>query len=328
MSDLLYSPLRFVPLFQKKVWGGSYLSRKLGKPAPFEEKIGESWELSGWGDLQTVVAEGPLAGLSLGELVFKYPEEILGSSEKTFFPLLVKFIDAAQNLSVQVHPSKEQAVKYGWGRSGKTEAWYVVDAIEGAQIVVGFSRDVDEKEVREAVMAGSLESLLDYVPVKTGDMLFIPAGTVHAILGGTVIYEIQEESNTTFRLYDWNRKTAEGNLRELHIDEAIKIIDFKAGTMYRPEPQIIRETNSYKHSVRCGSLNFLVEEFSFHQEGSVSLKPGQFSIVTVIGGAVVLSYSGGSMSLSAGMTVLVPASIQNMYVWGYSDSRVLKTSAP
>ena len=332
MPDLYTSPFQFIPLYKEKIWGGAALNHVLGKPTPKEALIGESWEISGWGESQTVVSDGPFAGVPLGELVKREPQKILGgyAAKNMKFPLLIKFIDAAKNLSVQVHPNRQQALRYGWGTSGKTECWYIISAKAGAQIIIGFKRDVTNDEVCDAVASGSLDTLLNYLPVKTGDMFFIPAGTVHAILEGTLIYEIQEESDTTLRLYDWHRKTADGSFRELHVEQALQIADFSSKNVYRPGPVVVDKTDNYCYATRCQCSNFLVEQYDFFSgSGSAALEQeNSFRVISVIHGTIQILYPSGSLQLGKGQTALLPAIMSAVIIQGNAGASVLKTSVP
>ncbi len=332
MHQSFSNPLRFTPILMEKIWGGQALKDVLQKKAPFEAKIGESWEISGWGDNQTVVSEGDFAGMSLGELFSRDPSGLAGASAtgRKNFPLLFKFIDAASNLSVQVHPNKEQARIHNWGESGKTECWYVADAREGAEIIVGFKRPVSRAEVENAVKTGTLEQLLNYIPVFPGDVLFIPAGTVHAILEGALIYEVQEESDTTLRLYDWNRRAPDGSFRELHLPKALDILDYAGVGIHKPVPVLLRKTDEYRYESRCRCSNFALEQISFTADANVALESkNSFQVLSVIEGLLDLVCSEQSATrLSKGDSVLVPATVQNVSVIGFAGSTVLVTYVP
>ena len=211
-----------------------------------------------------MVADGPLAGTALGRLVAESADELLGKIE-TFgtFPLLFKFIDARDRLSVQVHPDDAQARENGWGEFGKTECWYVVDAKKDARIVVGFKENVTPKAISRAIENGSLHELLNSMPVKSGDVLFVPAGTVHAIMEGTVLYEIQETSDTTLRLYDWGRVDGAGKPRQLHVRDALTVIDTIAHDAHYRIPPITLEERGCLHSYCAACRYFAVERYRF-----------------------------------------------------------------
>jgi mannose-6-phosphate isomerase len=331
MSGLFSTPLRFEPIFKEKIWGGSALRERLNKAAPAGRPIGESWELSGWGDSQTVASSGEYMGLTLGELFALSPSGLTGAGAaggKNGFPLLFKFIDARENLSIQVHPNSEQARARGWGEHGKTEAWYVVDAAPGAQIAIGFNRvGITREEAAEAAFDGRFESLLNFVPARRGDAFFIPAGTVHAILGGVLIYEVQEESNATLRLYDWNRKCPAGNLRELHITDALDIINFNESRALKPEPAVAEKTEAFIHETLCDNKKFRLSRYGFSKPGEAGLETlGGFRVITVTAGLVEVRAGDNSVPLGLGQTVLLPSALENVRVVGVAGSEALVTA--
>ncbi|MDR0331154.1 MAG: class I mannose-6-phosphate isomerase [Chitinispirillales bacterium] len=336
MSGLFSSPLRFEPIFKEKIWGGHALREKLNKNAPAGRTVGESWEVSGWGDSQTVVSAGNYTGLTLGELFALSPSDLVGSGGgegSAGFPLLFKFIDARENLSIQVHPNSEQARARGWGERGKTEAWYVVDAEPGAKIALGFKRGgVTRNEAANAVRAGRLNKLMNFVPAKRGDAFFIPAGTVHAIMGGVLIYEVQEESNTTLRLYDWNRMCVTGNLRALHIDDALAIIKLDESRPLKPEPVLVDKNDAFICELLCSSAKFAIGRYKFFKPGGAKLSTiGGFRVVTVTEGVaeVCAGGPGGASSvvpLGLGQTVLIPSGLTGVEIMGVAGTEVLVTT--
>jgi mannose-6-phosphate isomerase len=212
------------------VWGGRRLGDVLGKHLPTKEPFGESWEISDHPLHRSVVANGPLAGTTLGELMETRREELLGKATRhTTFPLLVKFLDCADWLSVQVHPD-EEAVKRLWpGEGRKTEAWFVLDAAPGSRIYAGLLTGVGEREMRAALKAGTVAECLHSFEPQPGDSVFLPAGTVHAVGGGVLLAEVQQTSDATFRLFDWNRRDARGKSRKLHIEEGLASIHWGQG---------------------------------------------------------------------------------------------------
>ena len=235
---MLY-PLKFQPILKDKIWGGTKLKTIFGKPAQ-TDKLGESWELSGYEGDESVVENGFLAGNNLTELIEIYMGELIG--DKVYeqfgmsFPLLFKLIDANENLSIQVHPGDEVAAERH-GSFGKTEMWYVVDADPGAELIIGFTKDCTRDEYVDALENDQVEELLQNVPVKKGDVFFIPAGLVHAIGKGVVVAEIQQSSDITYRIYDYKRVDDHGNERDLHTAEALDVIDFQ---LLKIQKQIIR----------------------------------------------------------------------------------------
>jgi mannose-6-phosphate isomerase len=330
MSGIFNAPLLFTPIFKEKIWGGSALREKLGKDAPADRPIGESWELSGWGDSQTRVSSGEHAGLTLGELFTCDQTGLVGTSEqcKNSFPLLFKFIDAQENLSIQVHPTGTQSRARGWGERGKTEAWYIVDAAPDARIALGFNRGgITSEEAEAAVKNGNFESLLNIVPAKRGDTFFIPAGTVHAILGGVLIYEIQEESNTTLRLYDWNRVYPRGFPRELHISDALGIIKFNECRPLKPEPVLIENNDSYIYESLCNNSKFILSRYRFLKTGSAALSTiDGFRVISVTAGNVTACAGENCVQLDLGKTVLIPSLLEDIKISGEAGTDVLVTT--
>ena len=234
---------KLVPEYKDYLWGGEKLKTDYGKQTD-NTPCAESWELSLNPHGLTKVEDGK----TLAEVLT--PEKTGKNCEKfEFFPVLIKFIDAKQNLSVQVHPSDDYALKYE-NSYGKTESWYIVDAEEGAGIYCGFKRDTNKEEFLQSLASGEVENLLNFIPVKKGDCYFIPSGTVHAIGAGCLILEIQQNSDLTYRVYDYNRRGADGKLRELHVDKAVKVINFNK---YEPKlfasgenPRVITECDYFR----------------------------------------------------------------------------------
>lgn len=229
---MLY-PLKFKPVFKDKIWGGQKIRTTLGLDFTPMPNCGEAWMLSGVAGSQTEVANGFLAGNELNEVLEIYMDDLVG--EKAFsanpeeFPVLVKFIDSADWLSVQVHPNDELAAQRGLG-GGKTEMWYVLDAEPGATLISGFNREMNAASYQALLKRGELEQALNFEPVRAGDSFFMPAGRVHALGPGILLTEIQQTSDTTYRIHDWNRVDANGQSRELHVAEALEAIDFSGDT--------------------------------------------------------------------------------------------------
>lgn len=224
-------PLFFTPLPVERVWGGKHLERLLGKPLPPGKSIGESWELCDRAEAQSVVEGGPFAGARLHELLARAPEALLGPAlaarKLARFPLLVKFIDANQDLSVQVHPSDDDVRRLGLSDRGKTECWVIVHAEPGARIQRGVKPGVTRHTFEEALARGRVEEVLHYVSVSRGDVVAIPPGMLHAIGAGIVLAEIQQNSDLTFRVYDYGRPGLDGRPRPLHLKEALEVIRFE-----------------------------------------------------------------------------------------------------
>jgi len=218
-----------MPIYKDYLWGGHNL-RRLGKPAP-EGQVAESWELSTISGSESKIANGPLKGESLTEVIKRYGKLVLGekfASDKinAALPILLKFIDANDRISIQVHPDDEYALEHENGKMGKTEMWYVIDAEPDATVIHGFVENYDKEKIRQAILEEKHEGLYREFKVKKGDVIFIPAGTVHALNGGVVIAEIQQHSDLTYRLFDYNRTDAAGKKRHLHIDKALDVLSY------------------------------------------------------------------------------------------------------
>jgi len=213
------------------VWGGRRLGERLHKPLPDAQLYGESWEVSDHSSYASFVANGPLAGISLRELMTNRRTELLGQAADKYsvFPWLVKYLDCHDWLSVQVHPNDELVKKWWPGEGGKTEVWFILEAQPGSRVYAGLLPGVDEKTLRAALAKGTVAECLHSFEPQAGDSVFLPAGTVHAVGGGVLMAEIQQTSDATFRLFDWNRVDTQGKSRTLHIEEALACIDWKAG---------------------------------------------------------------------------------------------------
>lgn len=299
-------PLKFKPILKERLWGGTKLGEVFGKPIT-SDITGESWELSTVpGDI-SIVANGELANTSLQELIDKQSEALLGESVvKRFgkeFPILIKFIDAKQDLSIQLHPNDELA-KERHNSFGKTEMWYIMDADPGAQLIVGFNKDVEKKEYAESLEKGTLTDLLNYERVEEGDTFFINTGKIHAIGAGVMLAEIQQTSDVTYRVFDFNRKDKEGNLRELHTELALDAIDYEKKDDFKVEYQ--RTKNLVNTMVECPyfNTNFIDIEKDLVQNTE---NRDSFTIYMCVSGKAMVATENGEVSLRKGETVLVPA---------------------
>src|SRR5664280_1964357 len=219
-------PLTFKPIFKERVWGGRSLEKLYQKAWPPGARIGESWEISDRPGDVSMIANGPLAGKDLRWLMEHHERDLLGgaASQNGRFPLLIKILDAQDKLSLQVHPPPQKAAE--WGGEPKTEMWYIVRAAPAAELYVGLKRGVTRQEFEKRIRTGDVAGCFHRVPVKAGDAMFLPSGRVHAIGGGLVIFEIQQNSDTTYRVFDWNRVGLDGKPRELHIAQSLASIDF------------------------------------------------------------------------------------------------------
>lgn len=322
-------PLFFQPIYKQAIWGGNALFSKFGRPLSPDQTVGESWEIASHGVDQSRLISGARAGATLGELVKDSPETIFGKIA-TFdtFPLLYKFIDARDRLSVQVHPDDEQARANGWGEFGKTECWYVVDAKKNASIIAGFTADVTRAMITRAIENATLHELLNFIPVAPGDLLFIPPGTVHAIMDGTLIYEVQETSDTTLRLYDWGRVDARGQPRQLHVRDALTVLDMRSRGDYRIPP-VTFEDGGCLHSYRVACRFFAVEQYSFLRDTDVIVPHKQsFRVISVMAGSIDLHNPNGTAHIPAGGTVLLPATAGDVRAAGAAGTNIIHSWVP
>jgi len=307
-------PLKFTPILKDKIWGGSKLRNFPGKEKA-SEKCGESWEISTVGNNISVVSNGFLKGNDLQELIEVYMGDILG--DKVFddygieFPLLIKFIEAKDVLSVQVHPDDELAFQRHNTR-GKTEMWYIIDAEHDAKLISGFNKELSQEEYLNYLNSGRLKEILNYVSAVAGDIFFIPAGRVHATGAGILLAEIQQASDITYRIYDWDRKDEKGNPRELHTKSAVDALDFT----YHPEVkslysgklnQTVEVVDNKYFTTNIIQLNTVVEKnFNFIDS---------FVVYICTEGEVSLEIEGlQSTVIKKGETVLVPAMIKQLLI--------------
>jgi mannose-6-phosphate isomerase len=315
MPDHPLPPLRFEPILKRHLWGGRRLGKVLDKPIGEEGDYAESWEISDHHDDVSIVADGPLAGTSLRDLIRTRCRELLGPALEgaTEFPLLVKFIDAHQNLSVQVHPDDEQAKRLA-DDNGKTEAWVVLDSEPGSLIYAGLEAGVTPKAFSDAIEKGTIVDLIYTIKADPGDCILIPAGTVHAIGAGVLLVEIQQMSDTTFRVFDWNRTGPDGKPRTLHIKEALEVIDFSRGPVepWKGEETPIEGGGTRKPLASCP--HFALEQLSegFKERGAITVgrsERDRFTILIVTVGFAELESPFGKMQLQYGQTILLPASL-------------------
>jgi mannose-6-phosphate isomerase len=300
MSDLPI--LKFEPILKPTVWGGRELARLFGRRLPGDGPFGESWELVDLPGEGSVVADGPLLGATLADLRRDRPEELLGPASllEGRFPLLLKFIDARRTLSVQVHPDEAACARLGGGARPKTEAWYVIDREPGAALYVGLREGVDRALFEDGLSQGTLEDLLRRVPVEPGDFVHLPAGTVHAIGAGIVLAEVQQASDTTYRVFDWNRVGLDGKPRALHVAEALEAIDF-AGEASASGSRASRV------GVRCPE--FAIDLVGQGEGAAEFSNLGPVALMGVSGtGRRTVRAAGEERPLVAGETLLIPAS--------------------
>lgn len=301
-----FYPLKFEPILKERLWGGTRLKEVLGKSIP-NDITGESWELSGVPGDVSKVAQGELAGISLQQLMDEYAVELLGQNVfehfGTEFPILIKFIDAQQDLSIQLHPNDDLAKKRH-NSFGKTEMWYVMDADQDANLIVGFNRDVTKEEYTNSLKDNTLLQLLNYERVSEGDTFFINTGKIHAIGAGVLLAEIQQTSDITYRVFDFNRKDKNGNLRELHTDLALEAIDYKKKDDFKVSYPT--EKNVINPMVDCPYFKTNYIHLSKNIDQDLSLRDS-FTIYMCVDGSVDVWNEWGSTSVKKGETVLIAA---------------------
>ena len=317
-------PLKFRPVFREKIWGGQKMKTSLGiNFAPYQN-VGEAWMLSGVPGSQTEVSNGFLKGNEVNELLEVYMDDLVG--EKTFmnhkdqFPVLIKFIDANDWLSVQVHPDDILAAKRKLG-GGKSEMWYVVDADPGAELISGFNRKIGREFYQKNLKDKTLGNILNYEPVNKGDVFYIPAGRVHALGPGILLAEIQQTSDITYRIYDWDRVDEQGQSREMHAGLALDAIDFEVPPSYRTlyTPQENRTVNL----VKCPYFSTGILEFSLPVIKDYT-EIDSFIIYICIDGAAEITYNSGKENITKGEVVLIPAVLDKIALFPHPACKILE----
>ncbi len=314
-------PIRLEASLHETIWGGRKLERDGWKRLPDENvAIGEAWET----EINTVVQNGLYTGATLGKLVEEWGPSLLGEQSVAIFgprfPLLAKFIDAHANLSVQVHPEDAYAARHEGGKLGKTEFWYILAAEPNAKIVYGFAHDTYSNEVQRAIEQVTLETLLHEEPVFAGDVVFVPAGTVHAIGGGVMLYELQEYSDVTYRMYDYGRLTASGSLRELHIERSLAVSHFDAAHHVKSKPVMLAGGPDYEERCLVACCYFVTRELLLKEHGKVQRRTnGSCVILSSLGAEVQVRYGDAfthSETLSRGQTMVLPAALGTYHLEG------------
>ncbi|MBT8274346.1 MAG: mannose-6-phosphate isomerase [Bacteroidia bacterium] len=307
MSETLY-PLKFAPIFKDRIWGGSKLESVLNKPLE-SNQVGESWEISAVeGDI-SIVSNGPLKGTSLKSLLETYQSDLIGKKNYALFqnqfPLLIKFIDAKEDLSIQLHPNDDLAKKRH-NSFGKTEMWHVMQADDDANLIVGFKEKISAEIYTKHLNEKSLPEILNYESVKAGDTYFIEVGRVHAIGAGILLAEIQQTSDVTYRVYDWDRVDADGNARELHNDLALDAINFEMKANFKVDYE--KKTNFSNLMVECPffTTNYLPLSSKLNKINATD----SFLIYICIDGELKVETDHYSVQLKKGETVLIPAAIR------------------
>jgi mannose-6-phosphate isomerase len=299
-------PLTFRPILKERVWGGRNLERLYHKPLPPGAPIGESWEISDRPGDASVIANGPLAGRDLRWLMENHAGELLGERHRAVqrFPLLIKILDAHEKLSLQVHPPAARAAELGG--EPKTEMWYVAEAVPGAELFVGLKRGVTRAGFEAKIGDGTVADCFQRLTVEKGDVMFLPSGRVHALGAGLVIFEIQQNSDTTYRVFDWNRTGLDGKPRELHVPQSLASIDFNDF-----EPRLIKSRYSRNAVLK---VRYLVDDPLFRADACMvkrgerfHLRSDALQILGVLNGRLSVGEGNTAILLTAGQFVLVPA---------------------
>ena len=315
--------LRLQPAGMDYLWGGTRLRDEYGKKIEMTP-LAETWECSVHPDGPSIVANGEYRGKTLVYVLEKHPEWIGTKVQNSEFPILAKFIDAKKDLSVQVHPDDAYARKYEQ-QNGKTEMWYVIDADIGAQLIYGFRHKVDEKILRKAVDTGTLDKHLQKVEVHKGDVFYVPAGTIHGIGAGILVAEIQESSNVTYRVYDYDRVDKNGKKRELHFDKAIQVMDMDVTPDVKQKPKIVKHYPGCSRELLCRCKYFEVERIQVTKAFSFSVLEESFQVIMCLDGEGQIETMDENLKpvrFVKGRTLFLPAGLGRCLVVG--DATVLK----
>ncbi len=328
MTKKLY-PLTFTPIFKDYLWGGRNLS-KLGRELPPEGVIAESWDIAAHQDGTTIVENGEFAGYNLTQLQDELGLDLIGSNnlwayERGKFPLLIKLLDANRPLSVQVHPDDEYALENEGNELGKTEMWVVLHAEPDAEIILGVKAETTPELFRKAIAAGRLEPYLHHIPVKKGDHICVPAGSLHAIMGGAIIVEIQQNSNATYRVYDWNRVGADGNPRPLHIDKALDVINFEQVEPSLSPPILISDADGICRSRLCTNQYFIIEKIEM--DAGATYRGFCLGSTLEIWGALEGQITVNDLPLNAIRFTLLPAALGEFTVKAKTKATLLRVYA-
>lgn len=318
-------PLKFNPILKQTLWGGERIIpfKQLSETA---DNVGESWEISGVRDNESVVANGEYRGMTLTDLVKTFKEELVGESNYVrfgnTFPLLVKFIDAHEDLSIQVHPSDSLAKKRH-NSMGKTEMWYVVDAEKGAKLYSGFSQPITPKEYKERIYKSTITEVLQEYDIHKGDVFFLPAGRIHSIGAGAFIAEIQQTSDVTYRIFDFNRKDAEGKTRELHTELAKDAIDYEVLDDYRTYYEPVKDEPV--ELVACPYFTTSLYDLTEDITCDYSELDSFVILICMEGVCKIIDNEGNEIGMHAGETVLLPAAIQEISIIPEGAVKMLET---
>jgi len=319
---MLY-PIKFEPIIKEKIWGGSKLKTLLNKQIK-SNKAGESWEVSGVKDNLSVVSNGFLKGKNIQELIIEYKELFVGYNVykkfKSSFPLLIKFIDAKDDLSVQVHPD-DIVAKNRHNESGKNEMWYIIDSEEDSYLILGVNKDLSKEEYVDLVEKKRINEVLNKIKVQKDDVAFIPAGRIHAIMKGVFLAEIQQSSDITYRIYDWDRPGLDGSFRDLHTKETVDIVELKKQDQYLIE----YDKKSKNNTELCKNKFFTVNSKKIIKKETYKYQSiDSFIILMTLAGEYTVNFKDTSIKMIKGETVLIPACIEEIEIEPSLDSILLE----
>jgi len=317
-GEKLY-PLQFIPVYKDYIWGGRKIGERYNRESA-PDCCAESWEIADRVDGMSVVANGSLAGTTLRQLMQTIPEDLLGTRGHSEFPLLVKIIDAAKHLSIQVHPDDDSSKKHGG--DAKTEMWYLLDTDDGACVYAGTVRGVTPDRFRVALEDDDLAPLLQRTPVQKGDIILVPGGRVHAIGAGCLLLEVQQNSNTTYRVYDWGRLGHDGKPRELHIDKAFEVINWDDQTPQKMSPTPIEESPTLQSWEVLKCPYFVMQRIVLAGTLTLSETLEQCHILFGLRGTARISTNNVDATIMPGSSTLLPASVRNYEI--VSDGRELE----
>ena len=312
-------PMKLTPALKDYLWGGEKLKTEWGKKSELE-KVAESWELSCHKDGNSIIENGDYKGQSLKNYIELEGKKVLGENCERFeeFPVLIKLIDAKDNLSVQVHPDNEYALKVE-GEYGKTEMWYIVDCDEGAELLYGFKNEISKEEFKQRIEENTLLDVVNSVPVKKGDMFFIDAGTLHAIGKGILIAEIQQNSNTTYRIYDFGRVGVDGKPRELHVEKALDVTKL-CPPEKEPKPQGKPELwEGYEKTLLASCEYFSVNLLDIEKRAVLKVDNKSFCSLLCLSGDAMIDTANGKIEITKGESVFLPANLGRVVVTGKSQ---------
>jgi mannose-6-phosphate isomerase len=321
-------PFKFEPIFRHYIWGGTNL-RRLGKVIGDDEIVAESWEVSDHDEDKSIVSNGHLKGKTLREIIAQFGEDVCPGTGNGRFPILIKYIDANRKLSVQVHPDDGYARRHeGPKELGKTECWYVMDAPPGAELVLGIKKGITRHDFERMIDENRIEDGISRIQVSKGDFIYLKSGTVHALLEGIMVCEIQENSDTTYRLYDWGRKGHDGKPRPLHIDRALDVINFLPAQSYESSMKelFIHYDKSAKNQIQelVRSPFFNIDLLHYTHNVTLTIDNAHFNTLNILDGEGDVVWDTSTLSFKRGETLLIPRTCRQYAI--YSDNfTVLKT---